>query len=125
MIGIMGRKGARLARAGALVVALAGLALSPVASAQVRTIDPNTAIDADLAPPPPARPAPTEPGVDPSVYNDSPANSAVTSGTTATGAPVTESSPPAAIAPSDSYQQDDLIGGIALAGLPNGERTAV
>ena len=37
MIGIMGRKGARLARAGALVVALAGLALSPVASAQVRT----------------------------------------------------------------------------------------
>lgn len=110
MIGIMGRKGARLARAGALVVALAGLALSPVASAQVRTIDPNTAIDADLAPPPPARPAPTEPGVDPSVYNDGPANSAVTSGTTATGAPVTESSPPAAIAPSDSYQQDDLIG---------------
>ncbi len=58
MIGIMGRKGARLARAGALVVALAGLALSPVASAQVRTIDPNTAIDADLAPPPPRAPRP-------------------------------------------------------------------
>ncbi|CCW19882.1 hypothetical protein EBBID32_42520 [Sphingobium indicum BiD32] len=111
MIGIMGRTSARLARAGALVAALAGLAFSPVtASAQVRTIDPNTAIDADLAPPPPARSAPIESGVDPSVYSDSPADSAVTSGTTATGAPVTAASPPAAIAPSDSFQEDDLIG---------------
>jgi hypothetical protein len=111
MIGIMGRISVHFARKGALVAALAGLALSPVAaSAQVRTIDPNTAIDADLAPQPPARSAPTEPGVDPSVYSDSPSDSAVTSGTTATGAPVTAASPPAAIAPSDSFQQDDLIG---------------
>lgn len=111
MIGIMGQTSARLARAAALVAGLAGLALCPVAaSAQVRTIDPNTAIDADLAPPPPARNAPTEPGVDPSVYSDTPADSTVTSGTTATGAPVTAASPPAAIAPSDSFQQDDLIG---------------
>lgn len=111
MIGIKGRTSVRLARAAALVTALAGLALSPMAaSAQVRTIDPNTAIDADLAPPPPARSTPTEPGVDPSVYSDTPADSAVTSGTTATGAPVTAASPPAAIAPGDSYQQDDLIG---------------
>jgi len=111
MIGTMGRISVRFARTGALFAALAGLALSPVtASAQVRTIDPNTAIDADLAPPPPARSAPTEPGVDPSVYSDSPSDSAVSSGTTATGAPVTAASPPAAIAPSDSFQQDDLIG---------------
>lgn len=115
MIGISGRTGFRFARATTLLTALAGLALSPVASAQVRTIDPNTAIDADLAPPPPARNAPTDPGVDASVRTDSSVysnqtDSAVTSGTTATGAPVTANSPPAAIAPGDSYQQDDLIG---------------
>jgi hypothetical protein len=71
----------------------------------------------DLAPPPPARSTPTDPGVDRSVTTDSSvagttqADTAVTQGgTTATGAPVTAASPPAAIAPGDSYQQDDLIG---------------
>ena len=115
MIGTTGRTGFRFARAGTLLAALAGLVLAPVVSAQVRTIDPNTAIDADLAPVPAQRNAPTDPGVDASVKTDSSvynnqADSAVTSGTTATGAPVTASSPPAAIAPGDSYQQDDLIG---------------
>ncbi|NWK98529.1 DUF1134 domain-containing protein [Sphingobium lactosutens] len=119
MIGINGRNGVRIARAAALVAALAGMALSPVvASAQVRTIDPNTAIDADLAPPPPANSAPTDPGVDTSVspnsgtsYNPPPPVTAPpSSGTTATGAPVTADSPPSTIAPGDSYQQDDLIG---------------
>ncbi|MFY9352111.1 MAG: DUF1134 domain-containing protein [Sphingobium sp.] len=118
MDGIVDRLGRRMARAVVLAAGLVGLAVTPVAAqAQVRTIDPNTAIDADLAPPPPARSAPTDPGVDPSVPTDSSVagtsreDSAVTTdGTTATGAPVTASSPPAAIAPGDSYQQDDLIG---------------
>jgi hypothetical protein len=124
MIGINGRlngqMGARIARATALVAALAGMALTPLAaSAQVKTIDPNTAIDSDLAPPPPANTTPTDPGVDTSAnpgassgvtpYEPQPGGAAA-SGSTATGAPVTANSPPAAIAPGDSYQEDDLIG---------------
>ena len=104
----MGQMAARVARAGTWVVALAGLALTPVATqAQVRTIDPNTAIDADLAPPPPAISQPTAPGVDSSVY-DGPR--AIEDPATATGAPVTANSPPAAPDPTISYQEDDLIG---------------
>lgn len=114
MIGINGRIG----RAAARIVTVACLALAPLAaSAQVRTVDPNTAIDADLAPPPPKRATPTEPGVDSSLRTDAQVgtgaqgDSAVTDGaSTATGAPVTANSPPAAISPGDSYQQDDLIG---------------
>lgn len=120
MIGINGQMGARIARASALVAALAGMALTPLAaSAQVRTIDPNSAIDSDLAPPPPANTNPTDPGVDPSVNQgttpyqpnlDAGAPPVTNGGNTATGAPVTTNSPPAAMAPGDSYQEDDLIG---------------
>ena len=117
MIGITGRKGVRIARATAWVAALAGLALTPLAaSAQVRTIDPNSAIDSDLAPPPPATSTPTDPGVDTSVspgvtpYNGPQSDNGVSPGNTATGAPVTSQSPPAAMAPGESYQDDDLIG---------------
>lgn len=120
MIGILGRVSGRAARAGALAVALAGMTLAPVAAqAQVRTVDPNSAIDSDLAPVPQQNGTPSDPGIDPNVqsggsapadsgapYNPPPASA----GSTATGAPVTANSPPAAIAPSDSYQQDDLIG---------------
>lgn len=108
--------GIRFAQAGALFVALTSLMMTPLAQAQVRTVDPNTAIDADLAPPPPKRDVPTEPGIDANARTDSsapsqrPVDSSLPSGTTATGAPVTSQSPPAAIAPGDSYQQDDLIG---------------
>jgi hypothetical protein len=125
MMGISGRMGARFARAAGLVAAVVGMALTPLAaSAQVRTIDPNTAIDADLAPPPAASSTPTDPGVDPTVNQGTgatytapagappPVSSAPppSQGTTATGAPVTQASPPAAISPSESYQEDDLIG---------------
>ena len=117
MIGSMGRTGARFARVGARMAALGGLLLAPVASAQIRTVDPNTAIDSDLAPPPVQNSTPTDPGVDTSLpppasstdsgaYNAAPA----AGGATATGAPVTSNSPPAAMAPGESYQEDDLIG---------------
>ena len=106
MIGSMGRTGARFARVGARMAALGGLLLAPVASAQIRTVDPNTAIDSDLAPPPVQNSTPTDPGVDTSLpppasstdsgaYNAAPA----AGGATATGAPVTSNSPPAAMAP--------------------------
>ena len=115
MIGMVKRVAARMARGGTLAVAVAGLALSPVAAhAQVRTVDPNSAIDADLAPVPQQGSTPTDPGVDPSLQSDTaespPAEAPPSSGATATGAPVTANSPPASLAPGDSYQQDDLIG---------------
>jgi hypothetical protein len=112
----------RLGRAGTIALALAALGGAPIAQAQVRTVDPNTAIDADLAPPPPSQSAPTDPGVDASVPAPAPANPGVSSAsgvygnqadqgvTTATGAPVTASSPPAAPNSSTAYQEDDLIG---------------
>ncbi|MFZ2997877.1 DUF1134 domain-containing protein [Sphingobium sp.] len=108
--------GIRFAQAVALLAALVSLSMTPLAQAQVRTVDPNTAIDADLAPAPPKPDMPTAPGVDAGVRTDSniPGNRPVENtspvATTATGAPVTSQSPPAAIAPGDSYQQDDLIG---------------
>ena len=114
MIGMVRRVSARMARRGAVALAAAGMALSPLAAAaQVRTVDPNTAIDADLAPVPPSSNTPTEPGVDSSVppaSNPAPDSSAATANSTATGAPVTAGSPPAALSPSESYQEDDLIG---------------
>ena len=114
MIGMVRRVSARMARRGALTLAAAGMALSPLAAAaQVRTVDPNTAIDADLAPVPPSNSTPTEPGVDsivPPANNPAPDSSAATANSTATGAPVTAGSPPAALSPSESYQEDDLIG---------------
>ncbi|MET0250213.1 MAG: DUF1134 domain-containing protein [Sphingobium sp.] len=124
MIAGMAKALARYARAGGMAVALATLSVAP-AGAQVRTVDPNVAIDADLAPVPQQAPRPSDPGVDSSaragtsqggqvgtdssVY-DTQGDGAVTGGTTATGAPVTANSPPASISPTDSYQEDDLIG---------------
>ncbi|WP_313804047.1 DUF1134 domain-containing protein [Sphingobium sp.] len=115
MIGILGRVSGRAARAGALVAALAGMTLAPVAAqAQVRTVDPNSAIDSDLAPVPQQNSAPSDPGVQQGSSVPADAGAAydppVSSGATATGAPVTANSPPAALPPGDSYQQDDLIG---------------
>ncbi len=122
MIGILQRVSGRAGRAGAIAIALGAVMLAPVAQAQVRTVDPNTAIDSDLAPVPQPGGTPTDPGVETSSQptvtgNSAPAGSGtsynpppVSSGSTATGAPVTTNSPPAAISPGDSYQQDDLIG---------------
>jgi hypothetical protein len=115
MIGMVKRITARVARGGTWVLAAAGMAVTPLAAqAQVRTVDPNTAIDADLAPVPPSNGAPTDPGVDSSVPPSSGATQdsvpPATGSSTATGAPVTANSPPAALTPAESYQEDDLIG---------------
>ena len=106
---------------GLAIVALAtlGLGAGPLAgpaSAQVRTIDPNDAIDADLAPArpsgtaEPAREAPLDGGYD---YG-TPDNGATSS--TESLPPVADSSAPAANAAvppavsGNGYQKDDLIG---------------
>lgn len=115
MIDMVKRATGGVTRAAGLALAVAGMVLTPVgAQAQVRTVDPNTAIDADLAPVPQANSTPVGPGVDSSVPAGSSAPAAsptpTPSATTATGAPVTANSPPSALAPSESYQEDDLIG---------------
>lgn len=113
MIGTMKRATARVTRLSTLILAIGGVALAPVAAqAQIRTIDPNSAIDADLAPVPPQNSAPTDPGIDPGVTpgQTTPEQAPPVSDSTATGAPVTANSPPAAPSSSESYQEDDLIG---------------
>jgi hypothetical protein len=109
MIG-MGRKSGA-----ARIVLLAWCALlgaGAPAAAQVRTVDPNTAIDADLAPPVSQDANPTDPGTDPSLNSSTPDYNAQagSNASTATGDLVTANTPPAAPVPGDSYQQDDLIG---------------
>tara|TARA_R110000782_G_scaffold78293_5_gene156055 strand:+ start:32802 stop:33554 length:753 start_codon:yes stop_codon:yes gene_type:complete len=90
----------RLGKWAALSLASLGLAVAPV-SAQVSTVDPNEAIDADLAPPggttevPPPLP-PAQPATPPAA----PATA------TTQNAPAT----PAAPDPNTSYQKDDVVG---------------
>ncbi|MCH4151189.1 MAG: DUF1134 domain-containing protein [Sphingobium sp.] len=88
------------ARQWALVALAAfGLALAPVAAqAQVQTVDPNSAIDADLAPPggtvapPPAAPPPVSDPAAPAASQS--------------GAVTVAASPD----PKSAYQKDDLVG---------------
>lgn len=89
-----------------MVAASVGLAVAPV-MAQVSTVDPNEAIDADLAPPGgtteiPADPAAPAPPQDPA-YAPVPVDSA-------TAAPVGEANTAAAPDPNTSYQKDDVVG---------------
>ncbi|MFO1261137.1 MAG: DUF1134 domain-containing protein [Sphingomonadaceae bacterium] len=95
MTGLMGK-----ARNAALaMIAGLGLAFAPVmAQAQVQSVDPNTAIDADLAPPGgstnPAPPSP--PATEPAAATAAPASGATTV--------------PASPDPKTAYQKDDLVG---------------
>ncbi|MPT48500.1 MAG: DUF1134 domain-containing protein [Sphingobium sp.] len=89
------------------LVALISLASAPV-SAQIRTVDPNNAIDADLAPPGGTTEVPADPVIDPvpstGTYD-------YQSGTDYTPPPVT--SPGATTPATDattSYQKDDVLG---------------
>ncbi|WP_375429404.1 DUF1134 domain-containing protein [uncultured Sphingomonas sp.] len=89
-----------------IALGMAALTLSVPASTQVRTIDPNRPIDADLAPRPPARdPAPVR------AYPDEPTE-------TETGpapAPASPTAPVAGLAPdaatraADTFERDDLL----------------
>ncbi|QHL91215.1 DUF1134 domain-containing protein [Sphingomonas changnyeongensis] len=118
-----GRHGIRAAMMATLAL---GIAAAPVAGgAQVRTIDPNTAIDADLAPR--SQPAPATPPAETIYYGDTnpPGQQAPGQSTPGQAAPVQSvpaqpgqtggSTPgaPAAVPPSPTakaYREDDLIG---------------
>jgi hypothetical protein len=94
---------------GATAIGVAmGLSLAP-AAAQIRTVDPNSQIDADLAPVPSAQNTPTDPGV---VASDQAGTSASTTypAPAATGAPVDNATLAAQTSANTSYQKDDLIG---------------
>jgi len=97
-----------LAAALSLAVACGG---SPLAAQGVQTIDPNSAIDGDLAPgqPAPQGPATTYDGVptDPAPAYTAPV---VTSPNAGTAASQAAADPAAAAAQGDTYKQDDLIG---------------
>ncbi|WP_375402038.1 DUF1134 domain-containing protein [uncultured Sphingomonas sp.] len=75
----------------------AALALAAPVSAQVRTIDPNRPVDADLAPRPPAR--------DPAPMQDLPDEPSAPVPT----APAADLAPDAATRAADTFERDDLI----------------
>lgn len=91
------------------LMAVFSIALAP-AHAQVRAVDPNEAIDADLAPPPPADAPSTPPAeqgvtVDDNVYDEQAGQQATDAGSAAAPAPTDQTA-----AQSQTYQRDDLIG---------------
>ncbi|MEZ5713207.1 MAG: DUF1134 domain-containing protein [Sphingobium sp.] len=88
-----------------LVAVSGGLAVAPV-HAQVATVDPNEAIDADLAPPGGTTEVPSDPAYPANpAYPAAPAQEPVAPAT-ADGTPTATATPD----PSTSYQKDDLVG---------------
>ncbi|MFN3619854.1 DUF1134 domain-containing protein [Sphingorhabdus sp.] len=85
-----------------LMLLAAGALVASPASAQINTIDPNDAIDADLGTPPPASPTTAEPNV--TVMQDG----VPTDGVPADGA--TARSTQLTVPAGDTFQEDDLIG---------------
>jgi hypothetical protein len=95
-----------IGRWSALGLVAIGMAASPV-SAQIQTVDPNSAIDADLAPPGGSiDPQPVPPPV--SSYPSS--NSYPASTPAQAPATATPSTTPAAPNPATSYKKDDVVG---------------
>jgi hypothetical protein len=86
------------------LAAAALLTFSPAAAAQMTSIDPNTAIDADLNRPAPTEPTPDAPpaaeNVDSDLIQDQPV----------AADPTTATTNPAAADPATTFKQDDLIG---------------
>jgi hypothetical protein len=96
-------------RALAVMVGLAAACVAPPLAAQgMQTIDPNSAIDGDLASPQPYTPAPTY--VEPLPQLPPQAPPVVTSANPSVGASQAASDPAVAAAQGDTYKQDDLIG---------------
>lgn len=85
-----------------LMLLAAGALVASPASAQINTVDPNDAIDADLGTPPAASPAPAQPNE--TVMQDGvPTEGAPADGTTTRSTPL-------AVPAGDTFQEDDLIG---------------
>lgn len=100
----------RAARLGMVAAALAAGLTAP-AMAQIRTVDPNAAIDADLAPQGGSTTVPSsDPVIDPVPVSSSGAAPAGTQTAPAVSGTAPADMPPAAPNPTTSYQKDDLVG---------------
>src|SRR6218665_3377552 len=97
--------GKTLMSTGLTLAALASLVATPVMAATVQSVDPDTAIDGDLAAPrgAPAYPAPASTPVEGPVYNPNAAPAYVPD-------PSAPATPSAAADGSATYRKDDLIG---------------
>lgn len=104
----------RIYRSLGMIVATLALAIAP-AGAQVRTVDPNSAIDADLAPRPSTSPAPTSRAPDP--VQDMPVDPGPVSAPASASASASDPVPAAGDLPSqttaaasaDTYKRDDVL----------------
>lgn len=94
----------RTVRSGVVAVTALGLALAP-ARAQVQTVDPNVAIDADLAPPGGTAAVPSDPATP---ATPTPASSGVPAAKAPDVASKAETMP-ATASSTTSYQKDDVV----------------
>jgi len=91
-----------------VATAALGLGAAP-ASAQITTIDPNTAIDSDLQGPPPQQQNQPQP-VDQGAYQEAPPADATVAPQPVSPSTETNGAPTARAQASNTYQRDDLIG---------------
>jgi hypothetical protein len=88
-----------------------GLALAPVANAQMTSVDPNAAIDSDLDNPRPPAPPPSDYSTsDPTLNSDLATGDEQYSTAPDTGASTTAGAVTASAADGATYKKDDLIG---------------
>lgn len=92
-------------------LALAALAATPMVQAQVRNVDPNDVIDADLNQPRPAEPA-TPPATPAAPASDGWTNEGLEQGATPPASPPADAATSTAATPATgaTYHRDDLIG---------------
>ncbi|HYZ48897.1 MAG TPA: DUF1134 domain-containing protein [Sphingomonas sp.] len=90
--------------------ALAIMALGWPAMAQVQTVDPNTAIDADLGAPPAAAPAAHPSSGDTVYYGDTAPPAPPPPQPMGQAAPAAQPAPAAPAASGETYKKDDVIG---------------
>lgn len=104
MIAAFGKWTGRMGAMAAMGMAMLSMATAPV-QAQIRSVDPNAAIDADLAPQGGTETVPVDP-VPSTPYDAPPPAYPATPPPATSAAPVT----PAAPDPASSYQHDDVVG---------------
>ncbi|OYW88616.1 MAG: hypothetical protein B7Z20_02095 [Sphingobium sp. 32-64-5] len=104
MIAAFGKWTGRMGAMAAMGMAMLSMATAPV-QAQIRSVDPNAAIDADLAPQGGTETVPVDP-VPSTPYDAPPPAYPATPPPATSAAPVTPATPD----PASSYQHDDVVG---------------
>ena len=104
MIAILGRMFGKAGGVAAMAAAAFAMASAPV-QAQIQSVDPNVAIDADLAPRGGSETVPPDP-----VYSTPAADSGYGAPYPSTSSTTAPSSQAAGVNPSTAYQRDDVLG---------------